>query len=132
MSEDVFDPSSPWDDLVGFTIDRLEPGICVAHAELGEPHQQAYGIVHGGVWASLVESAASVAAAVTAGTQVVGVSNSTDFLRSHRDGRVDVVAEPVHTGRRQALWEVRITRASDGKLVARGQVRFQVMDEAVR
>jgi acyl-coenzyme A thioesterase PaaI-like protein len=27
------------------------------------------------------------------------------------------------------LWEVRITRASDGKLVARGQVRFHVLSE---
>jgi 1,4-dihydroxy-2-naphthoyl-CoA hydrolase len=59
------------------------------------------------------------------GDVVVGVSNSTDFLRAHREGRVDLVAEPIHTGRTQQLWQVVITRATDGKPVARGQVRLQ-------
>jgi hypothetical protein len=31
----------------------------------------------------------------------------------------------VFVGRTQQLWTVEITRASDGKLVIRGQVRFQ-------
>ena len=35
----------------------------------------------------------------------------------------------MHSGRRQQLWQVEITRPSDGKLVARGQVRFQTLDE---
>ena len=56
---------------------------------------------------------------------VVGTSNLTDFLRSHKEGRVDVVGEPVFVGRTQQLWTVEITRPSDGKLVARGQVRLQ-------
>jgi uncharacterized protein (TIGR00369 family) len=56
---------------------------------------------------------------------VVGVSNLTDFLRPHREGRVDAIASPVFVGRTQQLWAVEISRASDGKLVARGQVRLQ-------
>ena len=56
---------------------------------------------------------------------VVGVSNLTDFLRSHASGRVDIVGTPVFVGRSQQVWAVEITRASDGKLVSRGQVRFQ-------
>jgi len=39
-----------------------------------------------------------------------------------------VVAEPIHQGATQQLWEVNITRAEDGKLVARGQVRLQNVD----
>jgi acyl-coenzyme A thioesterase PaaI-like protein len=70
-----------------------------------------------------------MAAGLTAQGNVVGVSNSTDFIRSHREGRIDIVAEPLLVGRRQHIWEVRLTRPSDGKLVARGQVRFQVLDE---
>ena len=53
----------------------------------------------------------------------VGLSNSTDFLRSHREGRLDATATPIHRGRSQQLWLVEITRASDGKTVARGQLR---------
>lgn len=121
---------NPWDDHVGFVPDRFEPGVILeGHVEISERHQQPYGIVHGGVWCSIVEGAASMAAGLTAKGNVVGVSNSTDFLRSHRTGRVDVVVKPLHVGQRQHLWEVRISRASDDKLVARGQVRFQVLDE---
>jgi acyl-coenzyme A thioesterase PaaI-like protein len=36
-----------------------------------------------------------------------------------------VVAEPVMQGKSQQLWQVIITRAEDGKEVARGQVRLQ-------
>ena len=101
----------------------------VAHVEIDERHHQPYGIVHGGVWASIVESVASHGAAQAAMEQgaagVVGVSNLTDFLRSHERGRVDAIATPIFVGRNQQLWSVEISRASDGKLVARGQVRFQ-------
>jgi 1,4-dihydroxy-2-naphthoyl-CoA hydrolase len=106
-----------------FTLDRV-----TAHIEIDERHHQPYGIVHGGVWCAAVESMASFGAALRAALQgdiVVGVANATDFLRAHREGRVDLVAEPVHTGRTQQLWQVVIARATDGKPVARGQVRLQ-------
>ena len=102
----------------------------VAHLEIARRHQQPYGIVHGGVWASIVESVASHGAAHAvmgedAIAGVVGTSNLTDFLRSHREGRVDAVGRPVFVGRTQQLWTVEITRATDTKMVSRGQVRFQ-------
>jgi acyl-coenzyme A thioesterase PaaI-like protein len=34
-------------------------------------------------------------------------------------------ATPIHRGRTQQLWQVDVTRESDGKLVAQGQVRLQ-------
>jgi acyl-coenzyme A thioesterase PaaI-like protein len=40
-------------------------------------------------------------------------------------GRLDVVAEPVQQGRTLQLWLVQLSRADDGKLVARGHVRLQ-------
>jgi 1,4-dihydroxy-2-naphthoyl-CoA hydrolase len=40
-------------------------------------------------------------------------------------GRLDVVAEPIQQGRTLQLWLVTLTRADDGKTVARGQVRLQ-------
>jgi 1,4-dihydroxy-2-naphthoyl-CoA hydrolase len=87
---------------------------------------QPYGIVHGGVYSSVVESAASMAAALWLGDrgQVVGVSNQTDFLRAVREGELRAVATPVHRGRLQQLWTVEI-RDEDERLIARGQVRLQ-------
>ncbi len=64
---------------------------------------------------------------VADGKIVVGVSNTTDFLRPTREGRLDGTATPVHVGRLQHLWQVEVTR-DDDKLAARGQVRLQVLD----
>jgi uncharacterized protein (TIGR00369 family) len=90
---------------------------------------QPYGIVHGGVYCSVVETAASIAAATWLGErgQVVGVSNQTDFLRAVSEGDLRAVATPVHRGRLQQLWTVEIHDDRE-RLVARGQVRLQNID----
>jgi 1,4-dihydroxy-2-naphthoyl-CoA hydrolase len=96
--------------------------------DLGERHHTPWGVVHGGVYATAVESAASLgasAAVAEKGQFAVGLNNSTDFLRPMKRGRVEVVAEPVIQGKSQQLWQVIITRSEDGKEVARGQVRLQ-------
>lgn len=96
--------------------------------ELGEEHHTPWGVVHGGVYTAAVESAASVGASAAVeerGQFAVGVNNSTDFLRPMKEGRVDVIAEPIMQGKGQQLWQVIITRSEDGKEVARGQVRLQ-------
>ncbi len=84
-------------------------------------------MVHGGVYASAVESAASVgasAAVADRGQIAVGTSNTTDFLCSATGGRMDVEALPVQQGRVQQLWDVRLTDSA-GRLLARGRVRLQ-------
>ena len=96
--------------------------------DLDERHHTPWGVVHGGVYASAVESAASLGASAAVeqrGQFAVGLNNTTDFLRPVTDGRVEVVAEPIMQGMGQQLWQVIITRAEDDKEVARGQVRLQ-------
>ena len=118
---------------LGLEWDRISLEASHAHLDIDDRHLQPYGIVHGGVWCAVVESLASVSAAIRvagSGRFVVGVSNATDFLRSHRQGRVDAVASPIHVGRSQQLWQVVLSRASDGAQVARGQVRLANIDPA--
>jgi uncharacterized protein (TIGR00369 family) len=120
---------SNWVEHLGLEWDEQTPIRMRAHVEMGSRHHQPYGIVHGGAWASIVETVASYGGALAASEMgipgVVGVSNTTDFLRSHKEGRVDAVGTPIFVGRTQQLWIVEISRPSDGKLVARGQVRLQ-------
>ena len=96
-----------------------------------QPHlHQPYGIVHGGVHASVVETLGSVGSAAWAdehlgeGTKVVGVHNSTDFYRAVSTGELTSTAVPVHQGRSQQVWVVE-TRDDRDRLVARGQLRVQ-------
>ncbi|KIQ16262.1 PaaI family thioesterase [Rhodococcus sp. MEB064] len=98
------------------------------HIDLTADHHTPWGVVHGGVYASAVESVASIGASVAVadrGQFAVGVHNATDFLRSMTEGRVDVVAIPLQQGRVQQLWQVVITSTESGKDIARGQVRLQ-------
>jgi uncharacterized protein (TIGR00369 family) len=91
-------------------------------------HHQPWGIVHGGLYTSVIETVATLGAVEAvkgSGQRAVGVSNATDFLRPHRSGRLRVVGVPIHQGRTQQLWQVELRRPEDDKLVARGQVRLQ-------
>lgn len=115
---------------LGLTITAVSPQQVTGNLDVGPQHHQPFGIVHGGVYAAIVETLASFGAAATVadrGDLVVGVHNATDFLRAHRTGRLVAAATPVHQGRTQQLWQVEVVRESDGKVVARGQVRLAVV-----
>jgi 1,4-dihydroxy-2-naphthoyl-CoA hydrolase len=121
------------DHALGLRFDTVSRERVTAHLDVEDRHHQPYGIVHGGVWCSIIETLASIGAALrvaSSGKVVVGVSNSTDFIRSHREGRVEAVGTPVHAGRTQQLWLVELTSSSTGKLLSRGQVRLQNIDAA--
>ncbi|MGY1687961.1 PaaI family thioesterase [Geodermatophilus sp. SYSU D00867] len=112
----------------GFDVAEVSGTRVTGTVELGPDHHTPWGVVHGGVYCTVIESAASIGASTAVadrGQFAVGVNNSTDFLRPVTAGRLDVVAEPVQQGRTLQLWLVQLTRAEDGKLVARGQVRLQ-------
>ena len=124
------EPQPGWDSALGIRVEELTSSRVVAYVDIDERHQQGYGIVHGGVWASVVESVGSLGAAmaaheITGQMAVVGIANSTDFLRPHRTGRVRATGTPIQTGRTQQIWLVEIERVDDGKMVARGQLRVQ-------
>jgi len=123
--------TSPFDAELGLQFTELTPDGARAQLEVKPKLLQPMGLVHGGVYCSMIESMASVAAftwlATRGGGNVVGVNNNTDFLRSINSGTVYGTAEPIHRGRRQQLWLVTITDAAD-RVVARGQVRLQNLE----
>ncbi|MVU80320.1 hotdog fold thioesterase [Nocardia sp. ET3-3] len=120
MSEGTFT------DLLGLKFTELS-GDGVSAEWVVTPQQfQPAGIVNGGVYCTVVETLASVAAGAWLGDRgtVVGVNNNTDFLRAVREGKLTGVSTPIHRGRSQQLWVVEITD-EQGRMVARGQVRLQ-------
>jgi uncharacterized protein (TIGR00369 family) len=112
--------------LLGLMFDEATRDRVVLRWQCRPELLQPYRIMHGGVYSSVVETAASVGADLWYGDkgQVVGVSNQTDFLRAVRQGELTAVATPLYRGRSQQLWQVVITDSGD-RLVARGQVRLQ-------
>lgn len=119
------DPVGGFGDLIGLRLDEATPDRVVMSVTVGPHLLQPWGILHGGVHCSAVETAASIAASVwfgEAGT-VVGVNNATNFLRPVRQGTLTYTATPIQRGRTQQLWLVE-GRDEEGKLVAQGQVRL--------
>ena len=111
-----------------FDVTEASGSRVAGTVDLGPDQHTPWGVVHGGVYCSVVESAASIGASTAVadrGQFAVGVNNNTDFVRPMTSGVLKVVAEPIQQGRTLQLWQVVLTRADDGKLVARGQVRLQ-------
>jgi uncharacterized protein (TIGR00369 family) len=113
----------------GIVLTDASSDRAAGRVEINESHHQPYGVVHGGVYCTLIETLASTGGAIWAMENgmagVVGVNNQTDFLRATKDGVLIGEATPIHRGRTQQLWQVTVTREADGKLAARGQVRLQ-------
>ena len=99
----------------------------VAELEPDDRHLDPAGDVHHGVYASLVETTASVGAWLAVegrGQQVVGIANATETMLAHTVGRLRTRARPEHIGEREQLWSAEVRRAGDDALVASGQVRL--------
>jgi uncharacterized protein (TIGR00369 family) len=119
-------PLCQLDRFVGLRYVEASGDQVVADWTAGPQHHQPFGLVHGGIYATVVETLASMGSALWYGERgtVVGVANSTDFYRGTAGGEMRSTATPIHQGRSQQVWLVE-TRDADGRLMARGQLRVQ-------
>ena len=98
---------------------------------LGRPRVQnttpPWGVVHGGLHATAVQSAAIIGASAAAAEHdqiALSVSNHTNSLRPMTTGRIEVTARAIQRGRTQQQWQAGTVAEAD-RLVATGQVRLQ-------
>jgi uncharacterized protein (TIGR00369 family) len=123
--------TQPTDFATGLGIEFVEvtPDRVICTCKVTPEMHQPFGIVHGGVYCSIVETAASVAGAAWFSTRndgegsVAGVVNTTNFIRATREGLLTATATPLQRGRTQQLWQVEIVDEQQ-RLVAHGQVRL--------
>ncbi|MDQ8044170.1 MAG: hotdog fold thioesterase [Solirubrobacteraceae bacterium] len=96
-----------------------------AETQIDDRHKQPFALVHGGVYACVAESAASIGGMLTAietGGSAVGISNNTAFVRPFvGDGILSSVATRIHGGRTTQLWDVD-HRDPQGRLCATSRV----------
>jgi 1,4-dihydroxy-2-naphthoyl-CoA hydrolase len=99
-------------ELIGIEYQDSDADEVRARVGVGDHIRQPFGIVHGGVYAALAESACSAATwlAVRAdGMAAMGQSNSATFLRPITEGHVNAVARPRHRGRTTWVWDVEMS-----------------------
>ncbi len=104
---------------IGLEIDELEEvGVRTARLPVVPGVCQPMGIVHGGVYAAIAETLASMGTAdgvIELGNIPLGMSNNTSFLRPVGEGYVHARAEAFHRGRTSWVWGVEI-RDDAGKV----------------
>ena len=128
--EGIINRTPGWLREMGVTILTASSEEVTCEWDVHEKHQQSYGIVHGGVHCGVIESLASIGAALVAlprGQRVVGLENSTSFIRAVRSGKLRGRATPVTRGRTTQVWDAWIRDEQD-QLVAQGRVRLLCID----
>ena len=119
---------SPFDRLYGLEIDEATDELVRGHVPVLEQVLQPFGLVHGGVHASIAEALASVGTNVGVlpeGNVGLGMSNHSTFLRSIQEGTIHATARRFHHGRTTWVWDVELTD-DDGRLCAVSRVTIAV------
>lgn len=119
-----------FNNALGLQFIKAVPDEYVAEIEITDHHLQPYGLVHGGVYAGMIETLCSTGAALTVwgeNKNTVGLENNTSFLKAVRGGRLRCTARPLVLGKRSHVWEADI-HDDQGRLVATGRVRLMVLE----
>ena len=122
---------SGFDLQLGLRYESAQDERVVATLAVTQDHLQPYGLVHGGVYATMVESVCSVGAALrelTRGHNAVGIENTTRFIRGTRVGaRLRAEAVPaVAPAEDRARWEATITNEA-GEVCATGRLVLAIL-----
>jgi 1,4-dihydroxy-2-naphthoyl-CoA hydrolase len=102
--------------LIGIEWIDADPENARARVEVREELLQPFGIVHGGVMSSLVESVCSYATAGAVydeGMAAMGQSINVSFLRPVSEGSIEVHARARHRGRTTWVWEAEVRDSAD-------------------
>jgi len=116
-------PRPPIGALMNFNITELSEGRAVFTVEPAEYHYNPIGVVHGGLAATLLDSAmgCAVHSTLPAGAGYTTLEIKVNYIRpmTTETGRVRCEANVIHVGGRTATAEGRVTD-EHGKLYAHG------------
>ncbi len=109
-----------FDRLYGLEVLDVDEEEVRAQVKVRDELRQPAGLVHGGVFASIAETIATMGTWLAVhedGRTPQGLSNQTSFVRPIVDGTIHATARRRHRGRTTWVWEVDITD-DEGRLCA--------------
>ncbi len=115
-------------DSLGLKVGDFDEETIAGSFEVTDRVRQPFGIVHGGAYAALAETLASVAtygAVYDNGEIAVGQSNDTSFLRPVSEGTVHATGSRRHRGRTSWIWDVEFSD-DQGRVCAISRVTIAV------
>jgi 1,4-dihydroxy-2-naphthoyl-CoA hydrolase len=111
-AEQINEVLQGFDHLYGLRLLEVSDEEVRARVRVRDELKQPAGLVHGGVYASIAESTASIATGMSVlseGSVAMGLANSTSFLRPITAGTVHAHATRLHKGRTTWVWDVRFS-----------------------
>jgi uncharacterized protein (TIGR00369 family) len=121
-----------FDATIGLVVEESdEIGRCRARLPVRPAVCQPMGIVHGGVYAAIAETLASMGTArgvLADGRVPLGMSNNTSFLRPVSEGTVHGEAVAIHRGRTTWVWDVEM-RDDHDRLCATSRVTIALREQ---
>ncbi|MCP4447828.1 MAG: PaaI family thioesterase [Myxococcales bacterium] len=120
-----------FNNLIGLTFTSAAYEKVCAKVDVTPELHQPYGLVHGGIYSAMIETLASVGAAINSmprGQSTVGLENTTSFLKAVRSGTLYGEATPLTRGKRTHVWDV-VIRDDEDRLVATGRVRMICLEQ---
>jgi 1,4-dihydroxy-2-naphthoyl-CoA hydrolase len=127
-ARDLTLPEGGFDALYGLELLEVTDELVRAQVPVRDKVRQPFGLVHGGVLASIAETLASVGTAVVVmpeGMAAMGLSNNTSFMRPLTDGTIHASAIRRHRGRTTWIWDVEISDDA-GRLCAMTRMTIAV------
>ena len=121
-------PERTFDVVLGFELQEWDEERALGRFSVEDRVRQPFGLVHGGAYAGLAESLASIAtyaAVADEGLIAVGQANHTSFLRPVSSGTITAEARRRHRGRTSWVWDVDFTD-DQGRLCAVTRVTMAV------
>lgn len=113
--------------LTGIEFGEVTPGHAAFHLDIRDEHMNGAGALHGGVHATLMDSAMAVAL-LAMGLRVSTTQMSVHYLGPATGARITCTARLTHRTRRTALAEARV---HDGEtLIALATASFHITGEA--
>lgn len=113
--------TAPYPNLIGMKLAALDLDSCRIELELGERHLQPFGIVHGGVLATLIDTATFWAGfmRLPEDAGLVNVDLKLNYLKAIAHGRLRAEGRCLRAGRQISYAEASVFDEA-GDLVAHG------------
>ena len=112
---------------IGAKVEQVESGRSVISIDVDEIHLNGAGTLHGGVYASLIDTAMGLSVLALVGMRSATIEMNVHFLGAVSQGRITCESRVVHRTRRTATAEAKV-RDSEGNLVAMGTGAFRVFE----
>jgi uncharacterized protein (TIGR00369 family) len=124
-------PGSGYSELIGYRVTRWDTDYCEMELTVEAKHLNRLSVPHGGVLATLVDTAAGIAVAFADGTDkvlpAVTLSLSMQFLGQAKSGDVLTATGRRIGGGRTIAYGTTEIRDQDGRMIARGDATFRYL-----